>query len=63
MKLKNLFVLPMIAGLMLIGGCKKTASVEPETPIVEPDEPSEPEEPEVAHYTPLEIMTFIGETM
>ena len=46
MKLKNLFVLPMIAGLMLIGGCKNTAPVEPETPIVEPDEPSEPEEPE-----------------
>ncbi len=46
MKLRNLFVFPILASLMLIGGCKKTAPVEPVDPT--PVEPSEPEEPVVA---------------
>lgn len=57
MKLKNLFVLPLIAGLMLIGGCKRNVTpVNPEPEIVEP----EPEEPVEEAKTAEEVVADIN---
>lgn len=44
MKIKNLFILPLLAGLMLVGCKNNKSEVKPSEPeIVEPDTPSEPE--------------------
>lgn len=42
MKIKNLFILPLLAGLMLVG-CKNKEVKPSEPEIVDPSEPSEPE--------------------
>ena len=69
MKIKNLFILPLLAGLMLVGCKNNKSEVKPsESEVVEPSEPSEPsessepEEPAIS-YTAAEAIDAVASIM